>query len=169
MSEPAASPRLIKFVRRALRHEPDLRFEALLERWRVQAQGEADEEMVRRVYAEEVAASAELAVPERYRTRLLVGTAVVWILVNAGLALLIGLQGYVDCRAGAPTGGGLFSCGLNLGLVFLVVGIAQVVYGAIFSVIALRIRKPVAQGILIGMGAALVLFTAVCFGATARG
>jgi hypothetical protein len=39
------------------------------------------------------------------------------------------------------------------------------VYGLIAAVIAVRFRRAVAQGILIGMGTVLVLFTIVCFGA----
>ena len=169
MADDSASPRLIKFVRRALRREPGISFEQLLERWRVQHPEPDDEDLLRRTYDKEQGTSPGAIGrdrdPNHNRTVLL--TVVAWVLANTALALLIGLPGYIQCTP--RTGSGLFSCGLNLGIVFLAVGAGQVVYGAMAAVVASRFGKAVTQGLLIGMGAVFLLFGAVCFGATIKG
>jgi hypothetical protein len=169
MAEAAASPALVKFVRRALRREPDVSFDRLLERWRVQHPQQDDEDLLRQVYDEEVAARGEArhARDPNYNRTVLV-TAIAWVLANAALAVLVGLPGYLQCRQRPPVGG-FGGCGMNLGLVFLAVGGVQVVYGAIGGVVAARFSQPAAQGVLIGIAAVFLLFGALCFGVTARG
>jgi hypothetical protein len=162
MAERAASPRLIKFVRRALRAEPRPEFEEVLGRWRAQPRSTEDAELVRTVYTEELAVLSAPAEPPQ--TRVVLITVAVWIVAHIGLALGIGLPAYVSCRATGATGTFL-GCGASLGLTFVGVGSVQLVYGLIAAVIAVRFRRAVAQGILIGMGTVLVLFTIVCFGA----
>jgi hypothetical protein len=167
MPEPAASPRLIKFVRRALREQPDRTFDELLERWRALGHGAADDDaIVRNVYDQQLAAPA--APPEPSQNRLVIASSLIWILANIGLVLVLGLPGYIGCQQSGQTTSGFGGCGVDLGLTFLGVGIAQLAYGIVASVIAYRFRKAVAQGILIGMGAAVVLFTVLCFGAAVK-
>jgi hypothetical protein len=167
MPERAASPRLTKFVRRALRAQPDLAFEELLERWRAQAHGAGDDEaIVRDVYDQQLA--ARTAPPEPNQNQLVIACSMIWIFANVGLVLVLGLPGYVECQNSGQTAPAFGGCGVNLGLTFLGVGVAQLAYGTVASVIALQFRKAVAQGILVGMGAAVVLFTVLCFGAAVK-
>lgn len=169
MAESAAPPRLIKFVRRALRENPKPTFEDVLARWNASQGGTSDQNpaLLRTVYDEELERASQPRPPrDPKHTRIVVVTIAIWILGNVAIALAIGLPDYVSCRA--PTQGAA-SCGLGLGLTFLLVGVAQAVCGAVAAVIATRIRPPVAQGILIGLSMVLVLFTVVCFGATVSG
>jgi hypothetical protein len=167
MAEPKASPRLIKFVRRALRRDRSLTYEVVLQRWRAGSpEGPADD-VVRRVYDEELAALTTPRAADPGHNRLVLGSAAAWILANALLVLAIGLRGYLSCRQGGSST--TLGCGFGFGMLFLIVGVAQLLYGAVVAAIAYRIWKPVAQGVLIGMGATTVLFTALCFGATVSG
>jgi hypothetical protein len=169
MAEASASPTLVKFVRRALRREPNVSFEQLLERWRLEHPDQQDEPLLRQVYDGEVIGRTENATggphgPNYNRNVLLI--VVAWVAANAALALLIGLPAYLQCRQRAP-GGTFGACGLNLGVVFLAVGAVQVVYGLITAVVAGRFSKSGAQGVLIGTAAVFLLFGALCFGVTA--
>ncbi len=166
MPEPAAPPRLVKFVRRALRADPRPTFDDVLGRWRAAQRGEADPAQVQAVYDEELARAQEPRSRDPRHGQIVGLTIAIWILVQVGLALALGLPDYLSCRQAGqpahPTG-----CGVNLGIVFVVVGFGQLLYSAIIALIAYRLRPPVAQGILIAMSIVVVLFTVVCFGAAA--
>ena len=98
--------------------------------------------------------------PRHTRTVLL--TIAVWVLAAIVVALVIGLPGYTSCKSSSG-----YTCGLNLGLSFFIVGLAQLVLGGIAAALTFRTRAPISQGVLIAMSAVVVLFTVVCFGATA--
>lgn len=163
MPEPGASPRLIKFVRRTLRRNPKPTFEEVLERWRGATREDVDPAQMQTVYDEEMARALEPPPRDPKQTQIVLVSIGVWIVANGAIALALSLPTYVSCRRFSS------NCGLNLGLVFLLVGVAQVVVGVLAGLIALRIRQPVAQGIFIGLSIVLVLFTVLCFGATANG
>lgn len=169
MSEPQAPPRLIKFVRRALRANPKPTFDEVLEGWRARAGGDVSAEHVQSVYDEELARAAQPTPrdPNQGRTiRIVVG---VWLLAHVVIALGLGLPSYMTCRSPTP-GDYATLCGLGLGLSFLFVGIGQVVYGAIAAFVAHRLhRASITQGLLIAFSTVAVLFTVVCFGATITG
>jgi hypothetical protein len=168
MRNPAASPRLIKFVRRALRADPKPSFEDVLARWRGQQGGEVEPELVRAVYDEELAGATQPAMRDANYSRIVLVTLATWLVVHVALALALGLPTYITCRQSGSSSAAFGGCGFNLGVSFLLAGLAQVVYGVVLSVVAYQLRRPVAQGILIGMGIVVVLFTAVCFGAAGQ-
>jgi hypothetical protein len=168
MTERAASPRLVKFVRRALRAEPRPTFEEVLARWRAQPRSDESAELVLAVYDDELANFTEPGAAEQAQTRVVLITVGIWIAVHTVLALGIGLPSFVDCR-GSGSSGAVGACGLGLGLTFLSVAVVQVIYGLIAALIVYRRRRPVAQGILIGLSSVLLLFTVLCFGATVTG
>jgi hypothetical protein len=167
MPERVASPRLIKFVRRALRANPNYTFEEVLASWKAQSHSDDDPELVRTIYNQELAARNQPPASEAAHTRIVLITIAIWVVVHTAIALGIGLPTYIACRAQVATGGPFQWCGFSLGLTFLGVGAVQVVYGLIAAAIAFRVRRAVAQGILIGLSTVLVGFTIVCFGASA--
>jgi hypothetical protein len=168
MSEaaPAPPPRVVKFVRRALRANPKPGFDDVLARWRAVQRQDVDVAQLHTIYDSELERASQLrAAPDPRHSQIVVLTIGIWILANIVIALGSGMPGYLGCRQ--PTSGNTGSdCGLQLGLTFLELGGAQFVYGAVAAVIAYRIRAAVGQGILIGMGIVVVLFTVVCFGTT---
>jgi hypothetical protein len=78
---------------------------------------------------------------------------------------------YLDCR-GTPQAGGGFSlgCGPSAGLIALLIGLLQVIYGFITGAIMLLTRRTaVGQGMFIGASVVLLLFTGLCFGLAVLG
>jgi hypothetical protein len=163
----ARAPALIKFVRRAMRREPGLTFEQLLERWRLQAgaAAEDDAELLRTVYDEE---AQGIRVDPRPReanySRVVLIALAAWIAVHLALLAALGLPAYAACRAGETSSGSLTSCGINLGLTALAIGWIQPFYGVVIGLIVRPRRTAVAQGIFIGLGVVTMLFTVLCFG-----
>lgn len=164
MPEPAAPPRLIKFVRRTLRQNPKPTFEEVLARWNASQREQVDPALFQTIYDEELERALQPRPPrDPKHSQMVLVTIAIWILAHLAIALALGLPGYRSCETASS------SCGLNLGLVFLSVGLVQLVYGAVAAIIAYRIREPVAQGILIGMSIVVVVFTVLCFATTAVG
>jgi hypothetical protein len=164
------TPALIKFVRRALRREPGLSFEQLLEHWRLQRGGavEGDTALLRVVYDEEVVASRERrpAVRQPNHDRIVLLTVVGWFAAHLLLLAILGMPSYLECRGTPQPPRSLFlGCGVRLGLTALGIGGVQVPYGLIAGLSLRQPRPAVAQGILIGTGAVALLFTVLCFGA----
>jgi hypothetical protein len=176
MAEP--QPALIKFVRRAVRREPGLTFEQVLERWRVQTgtAAEDDAELLRTVYNEEVQYDQEVHAirvdPPRPReanySRVVLIALAAWIAAHLALLAALGLPAYAACRAGETTSGSL-GCGINLGLTALAIGWLQPVYGVVIALVVRPRRTAVAQGIFIGIGVVTLLFTVLCFGGAFSG
>jgi hypothetical protein len=164
------SPAQIKFFRRLVRRSPELSFEEAMDRWRAE-HGEvqpADAEVMRTLYDEEQAARAHGPPPhDPNHSRTVMRTIVAWIGVHVLLLVAVGLSAYTQCT-GQPATGGIFGgCGLNVGLTALAIGVAQLVYGVIAAaVLAMNRRTAIAQGLFISAATVVVLFTAVCFGAT---
>jgi hypothetical protein len=169
MRDPAAPPRLVRFVRSAVRVDPKPSFEDVLARWRRVFGSDVDTDLIRTIYDEELARVSEPRPRDARHSQIVHISIAIWLLANVALALTLSLPHYWTCRQSPPDEGAFGACGLNLGIVFFVVGVLQLVYGAVVSVIAYQVRPASTQGILIGMGVVLALFTVVCFGATAKG
>jgi hypothetical protein len=162
MSDPAAPPKLIRYVRSALRVDPKPSFEDVLGRWRKVFGSELETELIRTVYDQELARAVTPRQRDPRHTQIVLFTVGLWLLGHVALALALGLPEYVTCRQSPqqyPT-----NCGSNLGVTFLVVGLVQAFYGVIVGIIAARIRPAVAQGVFIGLGIVVPVFTVVCFG-----
>ena len=169
MPDPEAPPRLIRFVRRALRVEPTSSFEDVLARWRADFGNDVGTELIREVYDDELARASQPRPRDPRHGQVVLTTVAIWLVLNVGIALALGLPEYGTCKQSGSSGAGFSACGFAFGATFLVVGVVQLVYGAVVSVVAYRARAAAGQGILIGMGITTVLFTVVCFGATTTG
>jgi len=161
------APAQIKFVRRIVRRSPDLSFEDVLERWRAEhgEMAESEAEALRARYDEEQAAPRQgRPPPDPNHGRTVMRTIVAWIGVHILLLVALAVPSYAQCT-GQPSN--FFgSCGLNIGLTALAIGVAQLVYGVIAgAVLTLNRRTAIAQGLFISAAALVVLFTAACFGA----
>lgn len=90
----------------------------------------------------------------------------VYVASQVLLLLALGGWAYFDCATqGDGSRGVLGGCGVNFGLVALTIGWAQLVYGlVIVAIVWFRKFAAVTQGVLIGMAAVVLLFTALCFG-----
>ena len=111
---------------------------------------------------------AEPAAPparDPQHSQIVLRTIGIWIVAHIVIALAFGLPGLVSCQPSS----GIGSCGVSLGLVFFLVGLVQVVYGAVAAAVLFRSRPAVAQGMLIALSIVVVLFTVVCFGTAAVG
>jgi hypothetical protein len=104
-------------------------------------------------------------------SRVVVTTFVIWTALHVLLLLGLGLPGYLDCRGQPDSTRNVFGgCGISLGLVALGIGWIQLLYGGLATlVLFIRRNMAVGQGVLIGAAAVTLLFTALCFGATASG
>ena len=98
-------------------------------------------------------------------SRRVVTTLIVWIGLHVLLLVGVGLPGYAECRSGSAPQSGIFTCGSSLGVIALAIGWIQLIYGGVIALV-LFVRKQMAigQGVLIGMAAVTLLFTALCFG-----
>ena len=99
-------------------------------------------------------------------TRRVLITIGVWIAIQVVLLLALGGWAYVDCVSSGDGSQRVFGgCGVNFGLVALTIGWSQLVYGLVVAAIVwFRKYAAVTQGVLIGMAAVVLLFTALCFG-----
>ena len=105
-----SSPALVRFVRRALRRDPTLTYEQLLELWRTGPGAHSDDaDAVREVYDEERAtaeARSQRQADPRHGRKVLV-TAAIWVgahLVILGafdVPMYIGCSGSSDCGVGS--------------------------------------------------------------------
>jgi hypothetical protein len=154
-----ASPALLKFVRRALRREPALSFEQVLERWSATPTARADDaEAVRQVYDEEIARAAERQqqTPDPRHGRKVLITAGVWVAAHLAILAAFDVPMYATCSGS--------ECGLGLALTALAIGWVQLIYGVIVGAVLSRSRPAISQGVFIGTGAVTLGFTFLCFG-----
>jgi hypothetical protein len=90
----------------------------------------------------------------------------IWIAAHLVLWLAIGLPGFLQCQTTARSAS---SCGSDLALPALFIGVIQLLYGFFGGLIVAMIPhfRFVGQGILIGMSIVMLLHTALCFGTAA--
>jgi hypothetical protein len=100
------------------------------------------------------------------QTRRVLSALGIWVGAHVLLLALLAVPGYVECQSGPPSSNNLFGgCGVGLGLTGLAIGWIQPIYGIVAIIIAFRRHHTaVAQGLVIGVCAVTLLFTALCFG-----
>ena len=100
------------------------------------------------------------------QTRQVLTALGVWVGAHVVLLAALAVPGYVDCQSGPPSSNNLFGgCGIGVGLTALAMGWIQPIYGVVAIIIAFRRHHTaVAQGLVIGVCAVTLLFTALCFG-----
>jgi hypothetical protein len=162
------SPGLIKFIRRAIRRQPDLSYEEVVQRWQSQ-HGELSEEQrqsVQAIYDEERARPSQAPREQDPRhSRRVVTSIAAWIVLHLIVLLGFGVPVYTRCLGETTTATVSSGCGVNLGLVALLIGWVQLFYGVIGGLIVAHWRTAIGQGIMIGSAAVTLLFTVLCFGA----
>ena len=104
------------------------------------------------------------------QSRRVVITLLIWIALHVLLLIAVGVPGYAECRAGSTPQSGIFTCGSSLGIIALAIGWIQLIYAAVIALILFtRKQNAIGQGVLIGMAAVTLLFTALCFGVAFSG
>ena len=157
-----SSPALVKFVRRALRREPNLTYEQVLERWSAAPGARTDDaESVRQVYDEEIAIAAarQQRTPDPMHGRKVLITAAIWFGAHLVILAAVDVPMYAGCSSSSSS-----ECGLGLALTALAIGWIQLVYGLITGAVLSRSRPAIAQGVFIGTGMVTLGFTFLCFG-----
>jgi hypothetical protein len=90
----------------------------------------------------------------------------IWVGAHVLLLAALAIPGYVECQGSPPSSNNLFGgCGIGVGLTALAIGWLQPIYGVVGIIVAFRThRTAIAQGLVIGVCAVTLLFTALCFG-----
>jgi hypothetical protein len=159
---PDVSPREV--VREILRRSPHATFVEVEAAWRA-LHGETDLAQLRAEYDQELAERSQRRHDprERQHGRKVLRTAALWIVGHLLVAVLLGLRGYLECRGGPPPNFFFGSCGVNLGLMVVLIGLGQLVWGVAVGLSLRRQRPAVAQGILIGTAVFILATPVVCF------
>jgi hypothetical protein len=150
-------------VRRALRRDPSLSYEQVLELWSAAPGGHAEEaDAVREVYGEERAMAASQShwqTDPRHGRKVLI-TAALWVAAHLVILAAVDVPIYVECTRSSTCG----QVGFGPALTAFSIGWVQLMYGVVTGAVLSRTRPAISQGVFIGTAIVTIGFTFLCFG-----